>query len=81
MKTAAERFQEAEWDTPGWGLAKEVVVALNSVANPETLDSHTKIHLIQQAMKAATESPVWLEFLIAVSGELLQGRDGQRPEP
>lgn len=87
----SDAFQQADWDTPGWELAKEVVVALtsvshaspasNSVTNPKTLDFETKIYLLQQAMKAATQSFHWVEFLIAVAGELNQDNYGSESKP
>ena len=77
----SDAFQQADWDTPGWKLAKEVIVALNSVTNPKTLDFETKIHLLQLAMKAAIQSPHWVEFLIAVAGELNQDNYGSESKP
>lgn len=80
MNKVTETFQNGEWDTPGWGHAKEVVVALNSVADPATLDFDTKIHLLQKAMRAATQSPEWIDFLIAVADELTQANNAQQAE-
>ena len=75
-----DAFQKAEWTmddahgtkthTPGWDKAREVIVALNSVADPTELDFEQKIHLITVTMQAATQSDDWVEFLIAVSDVL-----------
>lgn len=62
-----EAFQKARWDTPGWALAKEVVVTLNS---HNELDSPQKIQLIVTTLKAVVQSQVWLEFLVAVSDHI-----------
>lgn len=62
-----EAFQEAHWDTPGWSLAKEVVVTLNS---HDELDSPQKIQLIVTALKAAVQSQVWLGLLLATNDVL-----------
>lgn len=87
MNKVADAFRKAERTTPGWNKAKEIVVALNSVADPSSLEWEQKTHLITLAMQAATQSEYWVEFLIAVSDVLtcphMSSRDenAQNPEP
>lgn len=65
-----DAFQKAEWTTPGWDKAKEIVVALNTADPSSALEWDQKIHLITLAMQAASQSEHWVEFLIAVSDVL-----------
>lgn len=76
-----EAFQQGTWDTPGWAKAKEVVVALASTTNPTKLEYGEKIRLLVLAMEAATESSEWIDFLVAVSNELTQGKVTNGNEP
>lgn len=70
MKRVAEVFQKADWTTPGWSKAKDVMVALSAEPNSADLNFDQKIHLITLALQAATQSYDWVEFLIVVSDGL-----------
>ena len=73
-------FQLASWDSPGWDYAKEVVTVIASTAEPEKLECGVKIRLLELSMKAATESSDWLEFFVAVTDELTNGKQSETRE-
>lgn len=72
MSKVTETFQVGDFESPGWDKAKEVLLCLNEVTNPTTLDFVQKIRLLTLSMEAAAESDDWVEFLIVVADELVQ---------
>lgn len=67
MDEIKEQFQAANWDTPGWEYAKEVVTSLASVEVPYNLSFTFKVALLQAALMAATKSEQWLGLLLALN--------------
>lgn len=71
-------FQRGDWDTPGWEYAKNVVVFLAD-CDILNLEAEEVVWVIEQALRAATESKMWLKFLTVVSEELQQVRHEVSP--